>query len=145
MVVRVAESLELPLRERNGLLLSTGYAPSYRESALDDPALRPVLAGLQVLLDGHRPFPAVIVDRYGVLIASNDSLSVLTDGIDPALLEPPVNVLRLALHPRGLTPGCPPCSPNWRATCRTGSRRRRLITSVSRCRCGCPHQAGNCG
>jgi transcriptional regulator with XRE-family HTH domain len=102
MVVRVAESLELPLRERNGLLLTAGYAPTYRESALDDPALRPVLDGLQRLLDGHRPFPAVIVDRYGVLVASNDALSVLTDGVAPELLEPPVNVLRLALHPRGL-------------------------------------------
>jgi len=102
IVVRIAESLELSLRERNGLLLSAGYAPGYRESTLDDPALRPVLDGMQRLLDGHRPFPAVVVDRYGVMVASNNALSVLTEGAAPELLVPPVNVLRLALHPRGM-------------------------------------------
>jgi transcriptional regulator with XRE-family HTH domain len=104
MVVRVAESLRLPLRERNALLLTAGYAPSYPETALDDPALRPVLDGLRRLLDGHRPFPAIVVNRFGELVAANDSLHVLTEGAAPELLERPVNVLRLALHPRGMAP-----------------------------------------
>jgi transcriptional regulator with XRE-family HTH domain len=104
MVVRVAESLELPLRERNALLLSAGYAPIYPETDLDAPALRPVLDGLRRLLDGHRPYPALVVDRFGDLVAANDSLDLLTEGAAPELLAPPVNVLRLALHPRGMAP-----------------------------------------
>jgi transcriptional regulator with XRE-family HTH domain len=104
MVVRVAESLRLPLRERNALLHAAGYAPSYPETRLDDPALRPVLDGLRLLLDGHRPYPALVVDRFGDLVATNDAFGVLTEGVAPDLLEPPVNVLRLALHPRGMAP-----------------------------------------
>lgn len=104
MVVRVAESLQLPLRERNALLLTAGYAPSYPETRLDDPALKPVLDSLRGLLDGHRPYPAIVVDRFGDLVASNDGISVLTEGAAPELLEPPVNVLRLALHPHGMAP-----------------------------------------
>ncbi|GAA4671200.1 MULTISPECIES: helix-turn-helix domain-containing protein [Amycolatopsis] len=104
MVVRFAESLQLPLRERNALLLAAGYAPSYPETRLDDPALRPVLDGLRRLLDGHRPYPAIVVDRFGDLVSANDGLGVLTEGVAPELLEPPVNVLRLALHPEGMAP-----------------------------------------
>lgn len=104
MVVRVAESLQLPLRERNALLLAAGYAPSYPETKLDDPALRPVLDGLRALLDGHRPYPAIVVDRFGDLVAANDELALLTEGVAAELLEPPVNVLRMALHPRGMAP-----------------------------------------
>jgi transcriptional regulator with XRE-family HTH domain len=104
MVVRVAESLQLPLRERNALLLAAGYAPSYPETRLDDPALRPVLDSLRALLDGHRPYPAIVVDRFGDLVAANDELDLLTEGVAPELLEPPVNVLRMALHPRGMAP-----------------------------------------
>jgi transcriptional regulator with XRE-family HTH domain len=104
MVVRVAESLGLPLRERNSLLLAAGYAPSYPETRLDDPALRPVLDGLRSLLDGHRPYPAIVVDRYGDLVATNDATGILFEDVAPELLEPPVNVLRLALHPRGMAP-----------------------------------------
>ncbi|KAA9157088.1 helix-turn-helix transcriptional regulator [Amycolatopsis acidicola] len=104
MVVRVAESLQLPLRERNALLLTAGYAPSYPETSLDDPALKPVLDSLGRLLDGHRPYPAIVVDRFGDLVAANDGIGVLTEGAAPELLEPPMNVLRLALHPRGMAP-----------------------------------------
>lgn len=102
MVVRVAESLQLPLRERNALLLSAGYAPTYPESDLDDPALRPVMDSLRSLLGGHSPYPAIVVDRFGDLVAANDGLGLLVEGVAPELLEPPVNVLRLALHPRGM-------------------------------------------
>src|SRR6185369_2731950 len=104
MVLRVAESLELPLRERNGLLHAAGFAPSYPETKLDDPAIRPVLDGLRRLLDGHRPYPAIVVDRYGVLVAANDGFRLLTEGVAPELLQEPVDTLRLALHPRGMAP-----------------------------------------
>ncbi|WP_435581499.1 helix-turn-helix domain-containing protein [Amycolatopsis thermoflava] len=104
MVVRVAESLQLPLRERNALLLSAGYAPTYPETDLSDPALRPVLDALERLLDGHEPYPAIVVDRFGDLVATNKAADVLTEGAAPELLEPPVNVLRLALHPHGMAP-----------------------------------------
>lgn len=102
MVVRLAESLELPLRERNGLLLAAGYAPVYAESGLDTPELGPVREALDRILDGHMPYPAVVVRPYGELVAANPAFGVLTEGAAPALLEPPVNVLRLALHPDGM-------------------------------------------
>ncbi|MEU6562723.1 helix-turn-helix domain-containing protein [Nocardia nova] len=104
MVVRVAESLQLPLRERNALLLSAGYAPGYPETDLDGSALRPVMDSLRRLLDGHRPYPAIVVDRFSDLVAANDRFGILTEDIAPELLKPPVNVLRLALHPRGMAP-----------------------------------------
>ncbi len=104
MVLRVAESLELPLRERNGLLLAAGYAPSYPEARLDDPAIQPVLEGLRRLLDGHRPYPAIVVDRYGMLVAANDGFGLLTEDVASELLAEPVDTLRLALHPKGMAP-----------------------------------------
>ncbi len=102
MVVRLAESLELPLRERNEMLLSAGYAPIYPESRLDAPELGPVREALEGILDGHMPYPAVVVRPYGELVAANPAFAVLSEGAAPALLEPPVNVLRLALHPDGM-------------------------------------------
>ncbi len=102
LVLRLAESLELSLRERNALLLAAGYAPVFAESDLDAPELQPVRAALDRILDGHMPYPAAVVRPYGELVAANAALAVLTDGADPALLEPPVNVLRLALHPAGM-------------------------------------------
>ena len=102
LVLRLAESLGLSLRERNGLLLTAGYAPVFPESRLDAPDLQPVRQALDRILAGHMPYPAVVVRPYGEMVAANDALELLTDGADPALLEPPVNVLRLALHPGGL-------------------------------------------
>jgi len=102
LVLRLAESLELTLRERNALLLAAGYAPVFAESDLDAPDLQPVRAALDRILDGHMPYPAVVVRPYGELVAGNAAQAVLTEGADPALLEPPVNVLRLALHPAGM-------------------------------------------
>jgi transcriptional regulator with XRE-family HTH domain len=102
IVVRLAEALGLSLRDRNALLLAAGFAPLFAESHLDDPALSPVREALVSILDGHLPYPAVIVRPYGELVAANEALDVLTDGANPELLEPPVNVLRLALHPEGL-------------------------------------------
>jgi transcriptional regulator with XRE-family HTH domain len=102
MVVRLAESLQLSLRERNALLLAAGYAPLFAESRLDDAALRPVRDALQRILEGHLPYPAVVVRPYGELVAANAALEVLTAGSAPELLEPPMNVLRIALHPEGM-------------------------------------------
>jgi transcriptional regulator with XRE-family HTH domain len=104
MVVRLTESLGLPLRERNDLLLAAGYAPGYPETPLEDRALAPVRAALGHILTGHQPYPAMIVDRYGDLVAANDAFDVLTEGVEAHLLAPPVNVYRLALHPRGIAP-----------------------------------------
>lgn len=104
MVVRLAESLEVPLRERNALLLAAGYAPAYQETRFDDPKLDPVRTALVRILDGHLPYPAVIVDRHGDLVAANDAFWVLTDGVAAQLREPPVNIPRLLLHPHGMAP-----------------------------------------
>jgi hypothetical protein len=104
MVVRLAESLELSLRERNALLLAAGYAPLFAESSLDDEALRPVRDALHGVLSGHMPYPAVVVGTGGRLVAANAATDVLTAGAAPELLEPPVNILRLAVHPQGMGP-----------------------------------------
>ena len=104
MVVRLAESLELSLRERNALLGAAGYAPVFRESPLDDEALRPVRAALDRILTGHLPYPAAVVGPTGDLVAANAAFDVLTDGAAPELLVAPVNVLRLAVHPDGMGP-----------------------------------------
>jgi len=104
MIVRLAESLEVPLRERNGLLLAAGYAPAYPETRFDDPHLGPVRTALERILEGHLPYPAVIVDRNGDLVAANDGFGALTRGVAPELLAPPVSVPRVLLHPQGMAP-----------------------------------------
>jgi hypothetical protein len=104
MVVRLAESLELPLRERNDLLLAAGYAPAYPRTAWDDPALAPVRTALDHVLAGHLPYPAIVVDRMGDVVAANAAFDVLTEGVAAELLVPPVNAYRVALHPRGMAP-----------------------------------------
>jgi len=104
MVVRLAESLELTLRERNGLLLTAGFAPVFPESPLDDEALRPVREALDTILDGHLPYPAIVVRPYGILLTANRAFDVFNEGVDPALLSPPANMFRHALHPDGLAP-----------------------------------------
>ena len=104
MVVRLAESLELSLRERNELLLAAGFAPAFPESPLDDEALRPVRQAIDAILDGHLPYPAIVVRSPCHLVAANRAFELFTEGVDPALLEPPVNLFRHALHPDGLAP-----------------------------------------
>ena len=102
MVVRLAESLELSLRERNALLMSAGYAPVFDESGIDAPQLEPVRTALRSVLSGHMPYPALIACQYGNLVDANAAFGLLTEGCAPELLKPPVNVRRLALHPGGL-------------------------------------------
>jgi transcriptional regulator with XRE-family HTH domain len=102
LVLRLAESLGLSLRERNALLGVAGYAPAYAEPSLDDPRLRPVRQALQQVLAGHMPYPALVAGSHGQIIAANDAIEVLTESAAPELLVPPVNIWRLVLHPRGM-------------------------------------------
>lgn len=104
MVLRLAERLDIPLRERNALLMAAGYAPLFPERKLEDPALRSARKAMELVLAGHEPYPALAIDRHWNLIASNRALPPLLDGVDPALLQRPVNVLRLSLHPQGVAP-----------------------------------------
>jgi transcriptional regulator with XRE-family HTH domain len=104
MVLHLAERLDIPLRERNALLLAAGFAPVFRDRPLGDPALERARAAIEVILKAHEPYPALAVDRHWTLVAANAAIPALTAGADPALLKPPVNVMRLALHPRGLAP-----------------------------------------
>jgi len=104
MLLRLAERLEIPLRERNALLLSAGYAPMYTERRLDHPALQQARKAVELVIAGHEPYPALAVDRHWTLVSANAAVGVLLAGIQPRLLEPPVNVLRLGMHPEGLAP-----------------------------------------
>ena len=104
LLLHLARELEVPLRERNALLLAAGYAPAYAETDLDAPELAAVREALDQVLAGHEPYPAVVVDRRWNLVAMNSGVSLLLAGVDEALLAPPVNVLRLALSPGGLAP-----------------------------------------
>ncbi len=104
MVLHLAERLEVPLRERNRLLLAAGYAPEFEARSLDDPELAPIRDALGHVLAGHEPYPAIAVDRGWNLVASNGALGPLLDGAAPELLQPPVNCLRLSMHPDGIAP-----------------------------------------
>ncbi len=105
MVLLLAEHLAVPLRERNALLLAAGYAPIYLERPLDDPALTAARGAIDLILKGHEPYPALAVDRHWTLLAANGAVSRLLGLVAGAeLLQPPVNVLRLSLHPEGLAP-----------------------------------------
>ena len=135
MVLHLAEELDVPLRDRNRLLLAAGYAPAYGERPLDAPEMEPVRDALALVLDGHDPYPAAVVDRQWELVAGNRGLGLLVAGVAPELLEPPVNVMRLSLHPDGVAPriaqpgrvaGAPARAPRpaGRADRRSGARRR---------------------
>jgi transcriptional regulator with XRE-family HTH domain len=104
MVTRLARQLEVPPREQNALLIAAGYAPVYPERSLDDPELAAVREAVDMILKGHEPVPALVIDRGWNLKSANRSATVLLAGAAPALLEPPVNVIRLALHPEGAAP-----------------------------------------
>ncbi len=104
MVLRLAEQLDVPLRDRNDLLLAAGYAPAYAQRDLDAPEMGPVRDAIEQVLRGHEPYPAFVVDRHWQLLAGNSSVALLTEGMAPHLLEPPVNVLRATLHPEGVAP-----------------------------------------
>jgi transcriptional regulator with XRE-family HTH domain len=104
MLIRLADQLDLTPRARNQLLLAGGYAPIHSEQSLNAPDMAAARSVVQRVLDGHALFPALAVDRLWHLVAANDPLSFLLEGVAPHLLESPVNVLRLSLHPDGLAP-----------------------------------------
>jgi transcriptional regulator with XRE-family HTH domain len=104
MVLHLAERLNLPLRERNVLLLAAGYAPVFPERPLGSPVLGATRRAVELILTGHEPYPALAVNRHWTLVSANRAVAPLLAGVTPALLEPPVNVLRLSLHPQGLAP-----------------------------------------
>jgi transcriptional regulator with XRE-family HTH domain len=104
MLLRLAERLEIPLRERNALLMAGGFAPLFPERALDDPALQAARAAIEQILTGHEPFPALAIDRHWNLVSANRIIALLLTGVAQELLAAPINVMRLSLHPQGLAP-----------------------------------------
>jgi transcriptional regulator with XRE-family HTH domain len=104
MVLHLAEHLDVPLRARNALLIAAGYAPTYHATDLDAPEMQTVRVAIERVLEGHEPFPAILVDRRWELVAANNAAAVLVDGVKPELLDPPCNVLRASFHPDGLGP-----------------------------------------
>jgi transcriptional regulator with XRE-family HTH domain len=101
MLMRLSEQLQIPLSDRNTLLMAAGFAPVYSRTPLDDPSLSAARAAIDLVINGHQPFPALAVDRYWNLVAANRAAFALLSGVSPALLEAPVNVLRVSLHPEG--------------------------------------------
>ncbi|WP_028659773.1 helix-turn-helix domain-containing protein [Nocardioides insulae] len=104
MILRLSDHLRVPLREQNRLLLAGGYAPAHPDLALDSPPMVEVHHALTDILTAHLPWPALVVDRHWELVDANDAIYALLDGVDADLLEPPVNVVRLSVDPRGLAP-----------------------------------------
>ncbi|QNK00253.1 helix-turn-helix domain-containing protein [Dyella telluris] len=114
MILRLCEYLDIPLRERNQLLVAAGFAAVYRERTMADPALSTVLGSIRLLLKGLEPYPALAVDRHWNLVESNQATQRLLAGLAPRWLTPPINVLRVSLHPEGLAPHIRNL-PVWRA------------------------------
>ncbi|MBJ8348477.1 helix-turn-helix domain-containing protein [Antrihabitans sp. YC2-6] len=102
MLLKLSEQLDIPLRERNSLLLAGGYAPAYAEHQLSDIPMAAVADAIGKILRGHLPYPAVVVDRHWNMVDGNEAVALFTAGCAMHLLEPPINVLRLALHPEGM-------------------------------------------
>jgi transcriptional regulator with XRE-family HTH domain len=111
MVMHLAERLDVPLRARNALLVAAGYAPLFRERPLTDPQLAAAREAVELVLRGHEPYPALAIDRHWTIVAANRALAPLVGAASASLLEPPVNALRLSLHPQGLAPSI----VNWHA------------------------------
>ncbi|MGH8862800.1 MAG: helix-turn-helix domain-containing protein, partial [Jatrophihabitantaceae bacterium] len=133
MIVRLTEHLDVPLRERNQLLLAGGYAPAYPQHGMDEPELRSVRAALAQVLRGHQPYPAVVINRWWDLVDANAAIALLVAGCAAHLLEPPVNVLRLSLHPEGLAPRILNL-PRWRGHLLEQVHRRVAQTGDARLR-----------
>ncbi|MFE2870336.1 MULTISPECIES: helix-turn-helix domain-containing protein [unclassified Embleya] len=127
MVLRLAEYLEVPLRERNRMLLAAGHAPAYNESRLDAPELHAVMTAMRQILVGHGPYPAVIVDRAWNIVDATPSIALFTEGVAPELLTDPLNAYRVSLHPEGMAPRIVNL-PQWRAHLLHRLRRQVAIT-----------------
>ena len=131
MILHLAEHLEVPLRDRNALLLAGGYAPAYPERTLAAPELQAVTNALKRVLAGHEPYPAAVVNRWWELVDANAGIGLFTGGVRPELLEPPVNVLRLSLHPDGMASRIMNL-PEWRAHLLARLRRQAGATGDPR-------------
>jgi len=131
MILHLAEHLDVPLRDRNALLLAGGYAPAYPERGLAEPELKAVQTALKRVLAGHEPYPAVVVNRWWELVDANPGIAVFTQHVKPDLLQPPVNVLRLSLHPDGMAPRIANL-PEWRAHVLTRLHRQAQATGDQR-------------
>src|ERR1700729_2114657 len=123
MILHLAEHLDVPLRDRNALLLAGGYAPAYPERGLAEPELTAIRTALTRVLAGHEPYPAVVVNRWWELVDANAGIALFTRDVAPELLAPPVNALRLSLHPDGMAPHIANL-PEWRAHLLTRLRRQ---------------------
>jgi transcriptional regulator with XRE-family HTH domain len=128
MLMHLCEELEVPLRERNALLVSAGFAPLYRERLLQDAALEAARKAVEVVLEAQKPFPAFALDRHWNMVASNGALPQLYEGVSPELLTAPVNALRLTLHPEGLAPRIANLA-EWRAHLLSRLRRQVGLTA----------------
>jgi transcriptional regulator with XRE-family HTH domain len=113
MLLHLAELLDVPLRDRNSMLIAAGFAPMFRERSLSDPELTAAREAVDLILKGHEPFPALAIDRHWTMLAANRTVVALMGGVDPELVKAPVNVLRLSLHPNGLAPRIANL-PQWR-------------------------------
>jgi transcriptional regulator with XRE-family HTH domain len=128
LILRLAEQLDMPLAERNKMLLAGGYAPAYPSHELGDPEVAPVRAAVRQILDGHSPYPAVLIDQHWHLVEANPAVALLTAGAEPHLLIPPINVLRLSLHPDGMAPRILNL-PEWRAHLLNRLRQQAVTTN----------------
>lgn len=128
MVLRLAELLDIPLRERNALLIAAGYAPVFAARSLEDPMLGAAREAVDLVLKGHEPYPALAIDRHWNLLAANRMIAPLLGSANPQLLQPPINVLRLSLHPEGLAPAIANLA-QWRAHLFARLRRQIEITA----------------
>ena len=127
MVLLLADHLDVPLRDRNVLLLSAGFAPIFRDRPLTDPAMARAMAMIQHVLKAHEPNPALTIDRHWTMVAANATVAPLLASVDPELLTPPINVLRVSLHPRGLAPLIVNL-PEWRGHLLDRLRRQLRLT-----------------
>lgn len=128
MVLHLCEHLDVPLRERNALLVAAGFAPAFPERPLEDPALGPAMAAIRALLAAHEPFPALAVDRHWSILATNRAVAPLLDGVAPELVAPPANALRIGLHPQGLAPRIRNLA-EWRAHLLSRLARQAAVTA----------------
>jgi transcriptional regulator with XRE-family HTH domain len=127
LLLKLAEHLEIPLREQNALLLAAGYAPVFGETPLDEEEMTPVRRALDAILSGHEPYPAVIVDRQWEIVAANRPAQILLDGVSEELTAPPANALRITLHPDGMAPRILNF-PEWSAHLLTRLHRQALLS-----------------
>jgi transcriptional regulator with XRE-family HTH domain len=128
LILRLAEQLDVPLTERNTMLLAGGYAPAYPSHEPSGPELAPVRTAVRQILDGHSPYPAVLIDRHWHLVEANPAVALFTAGAEPHLLTPPINVLRLSLHPDGMAPRILNL-PEWRAHLLNRLRQQAMTTN----------------